>query len=73
MAGVDFRFNDDAIYNEEKVWRLIASEYTAGLFQISSDVYKARLDKLKPKSIKELAACLALVRGPCISSGMDKV
>lgn len=73
MAGVDFSFNDDAIYNEEKVWRLIASEYTAGLFQISSDVYKARLGKLKPKSIKELAACLALVRGPCISSGMDKV
>lgn len=73
MAGVDFSFNDDAIYNEEKVWRLIASEYTAGLFQISSDVYKARLGKLKPKSIKELAACLALVRGPCISSGMDRV
>lgn len=73
MAGVDFSFNADAIYNEEKVWRLIASEYTAGLFQISSDVYKTRLGKLKPESIKELAACLALVRGPCISSGMDKV
>ena len=73
MAGVDFDFSDDAIYKEEKIWRLIASEYTAGLFQISSDVYKSRLCRLKPKSIKELAACLALVRGPCISSGMDKV
>lgn len=73
MAGIDFNFQSDAIYNEEKIWRLIASEYTAGLFQISSDVYKARLNRLKPKSIRELAACLALVRGPCISSGMDKV
>lgn len=73
MAGIEFDFLDEAIYKEEKVWRLIASEYTAGLFQISSDVYKSRLNRLKPKSIKELAACLALVRGPCISSGMDRV
>lgn len=30
------------------------------------------MHRLKPKSIKELAACLALVRGPCISSKMDE-
>ena len=72
MAEVNFDFNDDSIYNEEKVWRLISSEYNAGLFQISSDTYKNRMPELHPKTIQELAACLALVRGPCISSGMDK-
>ena len=72
MTGTNFDFNDDAIYNEEKVWQLISSEYNAGLFQISSDTYKNRMPELHPKTIQELAACLALVRGPCISSGMDK-
>ena len=73
MAGIKFDFNDDAIYKEEKVWRLISSEYNAGLFQISSDTYKNRMPELHPKTIQELAACLALVRGPCISSGMDRI
>lgn len=72
MARAKFDFNDDAIYKEEKVWRLISSEYNAGLFQISSDTYKNRMPELHPKTIQELAACLALIRGPCISSGMDK-
>lgn len=30
------------------------------------------MPRLKPKTIKELAACLALVRGPCIASKMDE-
>jgi DNA polymerase-3 subunit alpha len=30
------------------------------------------MHRLKPKTIKELAACLALVRGPCISSKADE-
>lgn len=72
MAKVKFDFNDDSIYKEEKVWRLISSEYNAGLFQISSDTYKNRMPELHPRTIQELAACLALIRGPCISSGMDK-
>lgn len=59
-------------FDDEKVWNLIGSKYTTGLFQISSKTYKSRMPRLKPKSIQELAHCLALLRGPCISSGADK-
>lgn len=59
-------------FNDEKIWDLIGSKYTAGLFQISSPTYKQRMSRLKPKSIEELAACLALVRGPCIASKADQ-
>ncbi len=59
-------------FKDENVWKLIGSVNTTGLFQISSPTYKMRMPQLKPKSIPELAACLALVRGPCISSGADK-
>jgi len=63
---------DDAFFRDKAVWDLIGSSYTTGLFQISSATYKTRMPQLKPKTIPELAACLALVRGPCISSGADK-
>ena len=59
-------------FNDDAVWNLIGSSNTTGLFQISSSTYKTRMPQLKPKSIPELAACLALVRGPCISSGADR-
>jgi DNA polymerase-3 subunit alpha len=63
--------NED-FYNDEKVWQLISSELTSGIFQISSYTYKSRMPSLHPHSLDELAACLALVRGPCIASGLDK-
>ena len=59
-------------YDDEKVWKLISSRNTTGLFQIGSNTYKTRMYKLKPNSIEELANCLALVRGPCISSKLDQ-
>jgi len=65
----DFTTNE---YNDKKVWELIGSKNTTSLFQISSKTYKERMHRLKPKNINELAACLALVRGPCIQSGDDK-
>lgn len=69
---VKFDYNNEKLLNDPKVWELIGSKNTTGLFQISSSTYKARMPYLKPKSIQELANCLALVRGPCISSGADK-
>lgn len=72
QTGFKFDYSDDEIFKDEKVWKLIGSKNTSGLFQISSNTYKSRMPLLKPKSIPELAACLALVRGPCISSGADK-
>lgn len=67
----DLSFIDDE-YDDPAVWDLIGSKNTSGLFQIGSKTYKQRMSRLKPKSIKELAACLALVRGPCIASKMDE-
>ncbi len=62
-------FND---YNDENIWNLIGSRNTTGLFQIASSTYKNRMARLAPKTIEELAACLALVRGPCISAKTDE-
>lgn len=59
-------------YDDPKVWELIGSKYTTGLFQIGSNLYKQRMGRLAPTTIKQLAACLALVRGPCISAKTDE-
>ena len=62
----------DEEYDDLAVWKTIGCKHTAGLFQISSATYRQRMGRLAPKSIKELAACLALVRGPCIASKADE-
>ena len=59
-------------YDDPKVWDLIGSRNISGLFQIGSNTYKQRMWRLQPRTIKELAACLALVRGPCIASKADE-
>ena len=70
--GVTIDYADDAFFYDDKTWDLIGSANTTGLFQISSTTYKTRMPQLRPNTIPELAACLALVRGPCISSGADR-
>lgn len=60
-------------YDNKEIWQLIGSRNTTGLFQIASSTYKSRMPRLQPKTIEELAACLALVRGPCISAKTDKL
>lgn len=72
-VGFVFDHMNEELLADENVWNLIGSRNTTGLFQISSKTYRDRMPRLKPKSIQDLAACLALVRGPCISSGADKV
>ena len=71
MTGDIFDAEFDS-YNDENVWNLISSDKTTCLFQIGTDTYKKRMPRLAPKTIQELAACLALVRGPCISAGSDE-
>lgn len=66
----DIEFDDTT---DKKVWDTIGSENTTGIFQISSKTYKERMGRLQPKTIEELAACLALVRGPCISAKTDEL
>lgn len=65
----DVEFNT---YDDPKVWDLIGSRNTTGLFQIGSSTYKQRMPRLSPRTIDQLADCLALVRGPCIQSGLDE-
>ena len=72
QAGIEFDYSNEELLSDPKVWKLISSKKSAGLFQISSNIYKTRMPQLNPRNIKELANCLALVRGPCISSGADK-
>ena len=71
MTGVTFDIENDD-FNDSKIWNLIGSRNTTGLFQINSNTYKKRMPRLKPKTLNELADCLALVRGPCISSKLDE-
>ena len=72
LTGVKFDMEFDPC-DDPEIWELISSNKTAGLFQIGTDTYKKRMPRLAPKTIQELAACLALVRGPCISAGTDEV
>ena len=72
LTGVKFDMEFDPC-NDPEIWELISSNKTTGLFQIGTDTYKKRMPRLAPKTIQELAACLALVRGPCISAGTDEV
>ena len=68
----EFDFNTNT-FDDPAVWDMIGSSNTDGMFQISSDIYKARMPRLKPRSIQELAACLALVRAPSISAKTDEI
>lgn len=70
-AGVTFSYENND-FNDPNVWAVINQKYVAGVFQIASPTYKKRMWRLKPKNIEELAACLALLRGPCISTKLDE-
>ena len=72
QVGIDIDLSDDNFYNDPDVWNIIGSKNTDGIFQISSNTYKERMWRIKPKSIKELAACLALIRTPCIMAKTDE-
>ena len=72
-VGWDFDYQNDTLLEDDAVWELVSSRNTTGVFQVSSKTYKDRMPRLNPHSIDELAACLALVRGPCISNKMDEL
>lgn len=71
---VDWKFDyqDDSLFQDKKVWSIIGSKNTTGIFQISSNIYRQRMPRLKPKNIEELATCLALIRAPSISAKTDQ-
>lgn len=74
-VGITINYSNDNFFEYSSnigPWDLISSQYTTTLFQISSNLYKERLYKIKPRSIEDLAKCLALVRTPCVKAGLDK-
>ena len=71
-AGITLDWNDDDLYHDKNVWKAIGSPNTTGMFQISSALYRQRMPRLHPTTLQEMAACLALIRGPCISAGTDE-
>lgn len=70
-AGVTFNYENND-FSDPNVWNVINYKYVAGVFQIASSTYRQRMWRLKPRSIESLAACLALLRGPCISTKLDE-
>lgn len=72
-VGIKFDYQDENIFKDPEVWKVISSPYTIGIFQISSKTYRSRMPRLKPGTIEELAACLALIRGPAISAKTDEL
>lgn len=72
-VGWKFNYRDESLLNDERVWKVIGSKNTVGIFQIASSTYKTRMPRLKPKSIRELAACLALIRSPSIIAKTDQL
>lgn len=72
-VGVTIDLNDDDFYKNEKVWKAIGTSNTIGMFQISSSLYRQRMPRLHPTNLQEMAACLALVRGPCVSTKTDEI
>lgn len=70
--GMNFNYEDENILNDKEVWKMIGSKHTTGIFQIASKTYQERMWRLRPQTIEELAACLALIRGPCISTKLDE-
>lgn len=71
--GWYFDWQDESLYDDDKTWELISSRNTTGIFQLASKLYKDRMPRLAPRNIDELAADIALVRGPAVSSHTDEI
>lgn len=61
----------DIPLDDEKTWNLIGSGRTKGLFQIESQLGQDWCRRIKPRSIEELSAVIALVRPGPLQSGQS--
>ena len=59
-----FDIND---FNDPKVWDLICSGKTKGIFQLESNLGRHWSKQLQPKNISELSALISLIRPGCVS------
>ena len=58
-------------YNCENTWSLFHNGRTKGVFQLESNLGRSWSKKLKPSSIEELAALVALIRPGCLKAISD--
>lgn len=65
---IPYSFKDVPL-DDPKVWDLICSGDTTGIFQLESQLGKDWSKKVKPRSIEELAALTAILRPACLESG----
>lgn len=61
-------YEEEGFFEDEAVWRTIGDKVTTGIFQISSYIYQKRMSRIKPSTLIELAACIALIRGPSLAA-----
>ena len=62
---MNFDIND---FEDEKVWDLICDGNTKGVFQLESSLGKHWAKEVKPRSVKELAALISLIRPGCLKA-----
>jgi DNA polymerase III alpha subunit len=60
--------SDEIDYNCEKTWDLFHEGRTKGVFQLESNLGKSWSRKLKPSSMEELSALIALIRPGCLKA-----
>lgn len=63
---------DNLPLDDPKVYELLASGDTTGVFQLESSGMKQLLKKLKPSTFEDIIAAVALYRPGPLGSGMDK-
>jgi DNA polymerase III alpha subunit len=63
--------SDNIDYNCENTWSLFHNGRTKGIFQLESNLGRSWSKKLKPSSLEELAALVALIRPGCLKAISD--
>ena len=59
--------------DDPKVFEILSSAHTPGLFQVDSDLFKSILVEMRPKRFEDIIALVALGRPGPLGMGMDKV
>ncbi len=67
--GVDID-PDKIPFDDEKIFELLSSGHTAGVFQVESDGMTATIKSMKPREYKHVVALIALFRPGPLGAGM---
>jgi DNA polymerase-3 subunit alpha len=68
------RVNTSAIrYTDSKTYDLLCKAQTTNVFQVESQLFKDLIVRIRPRSMEEIAALVALGRPGPLESGMDNI